>query len=249
MASPDLEGAFKIGYDILNTSVDARTKKILVQLGDVHRETTDTDNAEWWQQVGLASRPPRPQKGKAAAQAATLTAGDHDVVFASQDMRGLELYGNLADGETCLYAPGEDGEGQARILLKKDGSISLYTRKGNAKTGTGMVVQVDAENGAIRLLNDRGFGIIIDSDGIKLTTGAAGISLESGGNINIVGTARTQVDGSTVVLGSLAVPGLNSALTGITGLVGVASTKVFIATVAALLVVGSVAAPAFALFA
>lgn len=228
MAAPDLRGAIQVGYDILTTTVNKVTKKILVQLGDVHKQTTDTDNAEWWQQVGFASRPPKPDAGKKAAQAVCIRAGDHDICIASQDLRGLDLYGNLDHGETCLYAPGTTGTGQARVLLKKDGSINLYTRKGNTSGGAGMIIQVDAENGAIRLVNDKGYGIIIDSDGVKITAGNSALTLTGSGDATLVGKGQTQVDGSGVVIGSLAIPGVNSALTGVTGVAGKASIKVLI---------------------
>ncbi|HVH44838.1 MAG TPA: hypothetical protein VM925_20935, partial [Labilithrix sp.] len=168
MAAPDLRGLIQAGFDVLTTTVDKVTKKITAQLGSVVGKTTDTDGAEWWQHYGLATRPPKPEAGKAAAQAVVVRMGDHDICIASQDLRGLELYGALDHGETCLYSAGADGNGQARVLLKKDGSVSLFTKQGNAAGGTGMIIQLDAGGNAIRLLNASGNGIIIDADGIKL---------------------------------------------------------------------------------
>jgi hypothetical protein len=226
----DLSGLIQAGFDILTTTVNATTKKITAQLGSVVGQTTDTDSAEWWQHYGFASRPPKPQAGKQAAQALVIRMGDYDIVFASQDLRGLELYGALDHGEVCLYGAGEDGNAQGRILIKKDGSVSLFTKQGNTSGGTGMLMQLDAANNAVRLLNADGHGIIIDEDGITLTTGAAGLKLGADGSIKLVGTGSTQVDGANIILGSVAVPGVNSVLTGVTGLVGVASTKVFAST-------------------
>lgn len=227
MAAPDLRGLIQVGYDILTTTVDKATKKILAQLGSVTGETTDSDNAEWWQHCGFASRPPKPEAKKTAAQAVVIKAGDHDIVIASQDLRGLELYGKLDHGETALYSAGDDGKGQARVLLKKDGSVNLYTRKGNAPDGTGMLIQLDAKGGAARILNDKGFGLIVDQDGIKLTAGDASLTLGADGSVSLVGKAQTQVDGSGIHFGSKPpAPGVNNLLVGATGLVGVASTKV-----------------------
>lgn len=230
MKPPTISGLVHVGLDILTTTVNASTKRILAQTGDVVRDATDTDGAEWWQHVGFASRPPKPQAGKQAAQAVVLKTSDRDVAIGSVDQRGLALYGNLDHGESCLYAAGEDGEAQARVLLKKDGSINLYTRKGNTSSGAGMIIQIDAENGAIRILNDQGYGIIIDSDGVKITAGSSGLALNADGSLKLVGTGSAQIDGGNIILGSTAVPGVNSVLTGVTGLVGVASTKVFAAT-------------------
>lgn len=228
MKPPTISGLVHVGLDILTTTVNSATKRILAQTGDVVKDATDSDGAEWWQHVGFASRPPKPQAGKQAAQAVVLKTSDRDVAIGSVDQRGLALYGNLDHGESCLYAAGEDGEAQARVLLKKDGSINLYTRKGNTSSGAGMVVQIDAMNGAIRLINDKGYGIIIDADGVKITSGNAALTLTGGGDATLVGKGKTQVDGSGVVIGSLAVPGVNSALTGVTGVAGKASLKVLI---------------------
>lgn len=218
------------GFDILTTTVDAVTKKITAQLGSVVGKTTDTDSAEWWQHVGIATRPPKPEAGKRAAQGLVMRLGDYDIVFASQDPRGLDLYGALDHGETCIYGAGEDGNAQGRILIKKDGSVSIFSKQGNAVGGTGMLIQLDAMNNAIRLLNADGHGIIIDSEGVKITAGDSALSLNADGSSKLVGTGSTQIDGGNIILGSTAVPGVNSVLTGVTGLVGVASTKVFAAT-------------------
>jgi hypothetical protein len=218
-----------VGLDILSTTVNATTKKILAQTGDASKESTDTDGVEWWQQVGFASRPPKPEAGKKAAQGVVLKTSDRDVCVASQDLRGLDLYGNLGHGETCVYAPGETGTAQGRMLVKSDGSVHLYTKQGNTSDGTGMTIQLDAANGAIRLLNPDGFGIIIDSDGISLTTGAAALTLGADGTISLVGTGACQIDGTSICLGSIAAPVVNGVCVGPAGLVAVSSTKVLAA--------------------
>ncbi len=135
MSAPDLKGMIQVGYDVLTTTINEKTKKILAQIGSVLAETTDADNAEWWQHIGFASRPSKPEAKKKAAQAVVLRAGDHDVIVASQDLRGLELYGNLKAGETCAYAAGEDGLGQARTLWRNDGAITHFTTEGNVAGG------------------------------------------------------------------------------------------------------------------
>lgn len=203
MAAPDLKSLIQVGYDILSTTVNKTTKKILVQLGNVFKETTDTDNAEWWQHVGFASRPPKPEAKKRAAQAVVFKAGDHDIILASQDLRGLELYGNLSDGETCLYAPGEDGNAQARILLKKDGSINLFTKQGNVASGKGMGIFVNVD-GSVSVVSHSGAAMLIGSDGsIKLFNGSAGIQLTAGGDVKING-GKVSISGASIVLGGSA---------------------------------------------
>lgn len=194
----DLTGAIKVGLDILTTTVNEKTKKILAQLGDVFRQSTDTDNAEWWQHVGFASRPPKPQAGKASAQAASLSAGDHDIIFASQDLRGLELYGALGHGETCLYAAGENGTGQARLLLKGTGAIAFYTTEGNSATGNAVTLQL-LPSGAIHIGSPIGGISIADGKMTLMTASGAGVQLASGG-VTLTGTAVT-ANGSVVLGG------------------------------------------------
>jgi hypothetical protein len=223
---PSISGLVDVGLDILTTVVNATTGRIFAQTGNVNTEKTETDGVEWWQHVGFASRPAKPEPGKKAAQAITLKSSDRDVCISSVDNRGLELYGSLDHGETCLYAAGEDGTSQARVLLKKDGSINLYTRKGNAAAGAGMVVQVDAQNGVIRLINDKGYGIIIDQDGVKITAGASGLTLNSSGSAKLVATGQCQVDGGSICLGATATIA-TPVLVGLTGLTAIPSAKIF----------------------
>jgi hypothetical protein len=200
MPSPDLSGLFKVGLDVLTTTVNRTTKKILAQLGDVHKQTTDTDNAEWWQHIGFASRPPKPEAGKRAAQTTSFCAGDHDVVFASQDLRGLELYGQLDHGETCVYAPGLDGLAQARVILKKNGSLHLFTKTGNTDSGKGMGVSVNSD-GSISVAGD-GNAVLIGSDGsVKIFNASGGIQVTADGSVKLASGAKVEISGASITMG------------------------------------------------
>lgn len=221
-----LTGFIQVGVDILKTTVSAKTKSILAQLGDVVNQDIDADNAEWWQHVGFVSRPPKPLAGKKACQGVVVRKGDHDVVIASKDERGQELAGTLADGETCLYAPGSDGASQARVLLKDNGSINLYTTNGNTSGGPGMGIFINPDDDSISIVNSEGFGIVIKPDGVYITARDSALSLKASGEASLVGKGQTQVDGSTIVLGSTAVPVVNAVLVGVTGMSGAASSKV-----------------------
>lgn len=223
----DIDSLIDIGLDVLSTSMSA-TGKILAFLGDAKNKLATSDRASWVQHVGFASRPGKPTAGKQACQAVVVRRSDQDVVIASSDSRTQEMYGALSDGETALIAGGPDGTSQARVILKADGSANVYTRAGNSAGGAGMVLQLDAANNASRMLNGLGFGIIADANGVTITSGAASITLGADGSISIVATGQAQVDGSTILLGSIAVPGVNSAIRGPTGLSGVASPKVLI---------------------
>lgn len=214
------------GIDILRTTLDAGTNTIRAFLGNATAGGREEDEAEWWQHSGFVSRPPKAQKGvkNGAAQALYLRSGGRDAVIASRDPAGQKLAGSLADGETCLYASGRDGTGQARVLLKANGSIALYTSTG--ASAQALAVIVDPESDSITLINSTGNGIVIDATGVKLTAGDSGISLNADGSIKVIATQQAQVDGASILLGSAAVPGVNAVCVGPVGMAAVGSTKV-----------------------
>ncbi len=189
MGAPDLHGLFQIGVDVLSTVVNSITSKILAQTGDAVGQTTDTDNVEWWQSVGFASRPSVAVPGKQAAQAVVIRQGDHDIAIASQDLRGLAAYGNLADGETCVYAPGSDGNSQARALFKDDGSVTLLTTNDN--TPGGKVVALTVSPSAFKFTAPWG-SLTFDATGFHLKTKA----------------------GPRIDMGGISIPGIPDALSG-----------------------------------
>lgn len=202
MSAPSLADAFQVGVDILNTTVSSKTKKILAQTGDVNGSgQTDADNVEWWQHVGFASRPANPEKGKQAAQALVLRQGGHDAAFASQDLRGLDIYGQLAPGESCVYATGADGTAQARILLKANGSINLFTKAGNDSGGAGMGIFINPD-GSISIANPTGAAVLIGDDGaIKIFNGSGGIQVTDGGDIKLGSGGKVVISGGSVTIG------------------------------------------------
>jgi hypothetical protein len=224
MSAPRAGDIFQFVH-VLATSVSDKTKKILSQIGsNVGEGQVDASNVEWLQHVGFASRPASPVKGS-EAHALAVRIGNTEVVLGSSDIRSLGVYGSLSEGETCVYAGGADGLGQARMLLKADGGINLYTREGNAPGGGGMLIQLDASSDTIRIVNSVGNGIVIDADGVSITSGGAALTLTTAGDAKLVATGMCQMDGASVCLGSIAIPVVNSILVGPTGIVGVASGK------------------------
>jgi hypothetical protein len=230
MASLDLSDVFKT-VQVLKTTLSTKTKQILAQIGSVVGEgLTEQDNIVLWQWFGFAARPAKATKGKDAAELFVVRSGADECAIAGRDVRDLPVYGALADGETVVYATGEDGLGQARSFYKKTGTITHYTRKGNVESGAGMMMQLDAVGGGINIVDSFGNAIVSDADGWKFTTagGAAALVLNADGSIKLIGTAKTQVDGASIVLGSTVVPVVKAALTGPTGIAGVASLKTLI---------------------
>lgn len=200
----DLAGLFFIGADILTTTVNKVTRKILAQTGSVVGEIVDADNVEWWQQVGFASRPSKPTKGKAAAQGLGIRRGDYDICFASQDVRCLAIYGELDHGETCIFAAGSDGTAQGRILLKKDGSVGIYALQGNAAGGASVTIQV-LPSGVINLAGPFGGISIADGKTTMLSSAGAGVQLDANG-VTMIG--QTITANGSVVLGDATATGV-----------------------------------------
>lgn len=169
--APPVSSLFKIGADILGSIVDAATSLIKVQLGDVGVEQADSQDAEWWQHVGFCSLPSTASPQKAAAQTIAIVRSDRDACVASRDQRGAALIANLKPGETCLYAGGADGNAQGRVLLKQDGSITLYTTKDNTSNGQGCYLRMGGDGFRIETPYGR---LVMDATGIHLVHASGG---------------------------------------------------------------------------
>lgn len=213
------------GLGILATIRDSATNTILAMLGDEEGDVTESTDAEWWQHIGFASRPSKPERDKGGPQAIILRSTDRDCVIGSRDVRCHPLYENLDYGETCVYASGETGTGQGRMFLKKDGGVHLYTREGNSAGGAGMTVSLDPQSNRVMAINAKGYGLVIDDDGITLTAGGASVTLKANGNVSVVGTGMTLLDGAGIMIGSKAVL---TAVRGPTGVSASPSPKVLI---------------------
>lgn len=214
----------KVGVDVLNTTFDPVTKSITAQLGDVVTEQRISDNAVWLQHVGFISRPPKPDPKKTACQAVAVTTSSHDVCIASRDLRGHELAGSIGPGETCVYAPGALGTSQARMLLKDSGAVAFITAEGNTLEGGSATISVDSD-GNIVLASSKG-AIVIKDSGITLISGNSALKLGSDGNITLIGNAAAINAGSVSIGAGAIIP----AVIGPTGITGVASTSVKIAS-------------------
>jgi len=223
MSSPLRSGEFQNGIDILGTEVDPETGTVLSQTGDAPNKQTDSDGVKMLFPPGFIARPPAPTPDGKACQALVRRCGDRDVAIGYFDVRAQKLAGNLAPGETCLYAGGTDGKGQARLLLKANGAAALYTAEGNTQGGNSIAIQVNTD-GSISL-SCGGGAITIGNDGIKIVEkGGAGIML-SGGNITLIGTGIA-LNGGSVSLGANATMPV---LWGPTGIAGAASLSVKVA--------------------
>lgn len=231
MGAPSIDTLFNV-YDIMSSSVDPTTNTLTCQLGNAITGDVYSDGGEFWGPAGLASLPSNYQKNaQDAPQSISITRSDREIVIAQRYIPGQSIYGtNFSPGDTCLYANGPDGKGQARVLLKGDtGAINLYTTKDNAPGGTGMGLFIAPKSDTIQLINSQGYGIIIDTDGVKIIAGSsAGIQVLASGDIKSIATGQNQIDGGSILLGSIGVPLVMSALVGPVGVAGVPSTKTVI---------------------
>lgn len=210
--------------DVLKSELDEETGTIKHQLGDLESLTPESDEADYFGPPNYYAIPSNPSID--SAQAMYMEGEGGDVCIGYQDWRHADLYGQLKPGETCITAPGEKGDDQARIMLKQKGIISLLTRKDYKSASKAMTIAMDPSSDTIWITNAAGNGIIIEGEkqlAIKfgqfsLVSDGVGVSLMSGG--------QTVIDGRTIALGYKAIVGAGSLLLGLTGIDGKASTKV-----------------------
>ena len=177
-----LEDIFDPGIGVLGS---AQTSKgvITIQTGDPVTREVVSDNAEWWQHVGFASRPARPTPGKSACQVIALTQGSNDIAIASRDTR-CGLPAGLGPGETVVFAGGPENAGTGQVRLEDNGSRALITiqaRRGN--TASGEIVKIElgsdgtikAETGASGLLRVTPTGVEIGSGALDAAARASAI--------------------------------------------------------------------------
>ena len=122
MAPPRTAGLFKVGVHIMNTVIDKVTGTMLAVTGDSYQGTTESTGAEMWWLPGLMGRPPSPVPGtQSTTEAVAIRRGDRDAIIATRDLRGQQLAGSLAPGETVLYGAG-DGGAQGRESARRRSS-------------------------------------------------------------------------------------------------------------------------------
>lgn len=171
MAATQLSDLTDPGADVLGTTIDDRGV-MLAQTGDAVNGAVLSDNAEWYQHVGFASRPAKATPGKPSCQVFTWNQRSNDIVLASRDAR-CTLPAGLKEGETCLYAGGPNNTGRGRITLRDDGSTStirITTQQGNSENGQVVEIRVGSDGkiqisgGQVEIGNSPSEGPILSTD-------------------------------------------------------------------------------------
>lgn len=173
MAVRNLSDIVGIGLDVLKTSLSTATNLIVAQLGNAVTQVATSDDAEWWQHVGFASRPRVPTPGQGAAQVVVITRSDHDAVIASKDDRAAGIYGQLADGETAVFASVVGG---GLAVFKADGSIVVTAGDNQASVTIKAGGEVDVFGTTIKL-GDSGAVPLARADKVATELGKIALAL------------------------------------------------------------------------
>lgn len=203
MTAKSLDGFITIS-DVLSSS-RATNGSILLQVGDVLSGEVERSDAECYGVPGIISVPANPTATQASAEVMTLRYGDRALCVAGRDLVSQSLAGALNPGETAVYAPGANGQGQARILLKDTGdtsSITIYTTEGNVSDGSSIAIQATSE-GKINLAASTYGALTMSSDGITMAAPSAPINILSGGKVNITASGLTLNVGATLNVAAL----------------------------------------------
>lgn len=190
---------------VLASIRDELTNLLSHQLGDVFSEQPESQQAEVFQHFGFASRPAKASPGKGAGQVITLDRSDRDLVVAERDDRAAQMYANLGDGETAVFA----SAGAARMLCKADGSVNLYTTFTNDDTGRGVFLRITPSEFRFeapwgRFWFDASGFHIVDRSGARIDGGGLGglpDPLSQVSSMVTIEAASVSVDGGCVKLG------------------------------------------------
>jgi hypothetical protein len=185
--------------EVFATDRDPDTGAITAQIGDVQNQRVEDNNCPVFQQWGFMSRPatadPASKSGsKVGAEAVALRSVDADIIVGGRDLRSTEIAGQLQPGETCVYAAG----GQARLLMKANGSATIYTTADNTETGTSVAVSV-APTG-IKIVGAWG-AVTMDANGIQMCESGGAFLLMHNNKITL-SASEISICGGSVGIGA-----------------------------------------------
>lgn len=165
--------------NILGTEL-ADNGVVVAQMGDVLSGDVREPAVEIWGPIGYAARPSKPDPGKAASEGVAVTGGDRNKLVAYREMRCSEIYGNLDDGEVCVFAAGGDAQAQAKTTWKADGGITQATTDNNTHDGNQIYERTGPE----------GWSVVTPFGVIKLDVTGFHIVLPSGISFHLTPTSN-----------------------------------------------------------
>ena len=205
------------GADVLGST--AENGDVRVNLGDSTTNEGEGADCPWWASGNsFVSRPANPDDDGACETIYTRQ-GNQRVVTACRDARYAEKAGELQPGDAAIVGPGD-----ARLLCKASThTIALFSQD-KTNNDASMMVSVGGESGTILIMAGSTY-IELRKDKIVLSTGGAMFSLTAQdiqafasyiafnankGNLGVVGVVPPP-------------PGVNSILSGPSGMIGVPS--------------------------
>lgn len=226
-----LDSAFDVGDVLLST---AEKGEIRVNIGDVDTKQGYAINVPVWGPDGYISRPNDPEDG--ACRAVYFVDGHNRRVLATCDNRFAKQAGTLEPGDRIICT-----SGPTRFYLRRAKQrIGFYTESIDDATvgGKGMMLDLSGEDAAIAI---KVWGCLIHLDGkagrilLSASDGAsaATLVLDAAKGISIMGGV-CNIDCGFVTVGMTGgvrpgIPGVDTALYGPMGTLGVASSSVYIA--------------------
>lgn len=209
MGAVHTSAIFNIGSDVISTAVEGKNGAITYRLGWLGSpDNPDGDpdtaiDAIYWGTPGVASRPAKADPdGDAApgrsAQTLSINMAGENHVIAVRDLRTNRIFGQLKEGETCLY-----GASEGRVLIKKNGSVNIYTTKNGEVGGTGMGIFVNPD-GSITIASHNGGGVQVDAEGHVRIFNKDGALQVTGDGLQVSSTSKVAVSAPSIVLGGAA---------------------------------------------
>jgi hypothetical protein len=186
------------GVQILNISSGDTNNSIVAQVGDVISQDVESYTAQYIQQVGFVSLPPKAVPGVSGAECIMLRDVQRDMVIGSRDVATQANYGQLTYGETTIYGAGIDGTSQGRVMIKTDGSVTMYTTDDNTAAGNAVYIRVSPKGFEFK----SPFGkLTCDESGWHMANNS-GARLDLIGNPNPVTGSSATLTGGTVTINS-----------------------------------------------
>lgn len=207
-----------IKLDILSS--EQRGGELRVSLGDKSLEEGAIGDATLWGIDGFYSRPLDPDD-RGACMGLFLFEGNNRRVFATKDNRITAKYGDLSPGDRAIVT-----DGDARIIVKRDGdSVSVVT-KNHADNDELMIQQLNGDSGefVIMIGGAKGTAMLkIKSGTIALVAGGSSLMVDEdgvtingkrfncntgGGNLGTIGPVAPQQVANSLLYGPMGQTGV-----------------------------------------